>query len=124
MAAPKRGEIYFAGLDPVVGSEQGGHRPVLIIQNDVSNEHSPVVIVAAISSRMLSREYPTDVIVEPNGSGLSVRSRIVLNQTRTVDKQRLGRYVGKLDHDVMDTVDEAIRISLGLASVLEERMPE
>ena len=111
---PNRGDIYYTDLYPVVGSEQGGHRPALVIQNNVSNEHSPVVIIAAITVRLLSRPYDTDVEVAPDESGLRVRSRIMLNQIRTVDKQRLGRYVGAVDAETLAQVDEAIRISLGL----------
>lgn len=109
---PRRGEVYYVNFDPVVGSEQGGHRPALIIQNDAFNEFSPVVIVAAISSRMLTRDYSTDVVIEPRGSGLSVRSRIMLNQIRTIDKSRLGQFVGELSNEELELVDRAIQITL------------
>ncbi len=114
---PRRGHIYFVDLNPVVGSEQGGRRPVLIIQNDVGNQYSPVVIVAAITSRPASRARPTDVPLEPGESGLETPSRVLLNQIRTVDKRRLGRFVGRLTAETMAQVDEAIRVSLGLTPV-------
>ena len=114
---PRRGNIYYVTLDPVLGSEQGGNRPALIIQNDVGNVHSPVVIVAAISSRSPSRNRPIDVWIESNSSGLTQRSRVKLNQIRTVDKRRLGRYVGEITSEEMASIDEAIRISLGLVSI-------
>ena len=111
---PRRGEIYYVDLDPVVGSEQGGHRPALVIQNDVGNRYSPVVIIAAITSRPARRVRPTDVVLQPDDSGLDVTSRALLNQIRTVDKRRLRRLVGRVTPAEMAQVDEAIRISLGL----------
>ena len=111
---PTRGEIYYVNLDPTVGSEQGGRRPVLIIQNDVGNEFSPVVIVAAITSRPPARQRPTDVTLVAGVAGLDHNSRVLLNQIRTIDKRRLGRLVGRLPPDDMTHVDEAIKISLGL----------
>jgi mRNA interferase MazF len=111
---PRRGEVWFADLDPVIGSEQGGHRPALIVQNDVSNEYSPVVIVSVITTHMASRSYPYDVRLALGAAGLDRPSRVMLNQIRTVDKQRLGRYVGRLTDDEMQQVDDAIRVSLGL----------
>ena len=111
---PKRGEIYFENFDPVVGRDQGGRRPCLIIQNDVSNEHSPVVIVALITSRLGSRSYPYDVVITPEESGLPQTSRVLLNQLRTIDKHRLGTLAGTLAAEKMAEVDEAVRVSLGL----------
>jgi mRNA interferase MazF len=113
-SVPRRGEIYYVDLDPVVGSEQGGIRPGLVIQNDISNERSPVVIVAIITSRMASRSYPYDVRITPDESALPRLSRVMLNQIRTVDKRRLGERVGALSAERMAAVDDAIRVSLGL----------
>jgi len=117
MTVPRRGDILYTALDPVVGSEQGGIRPCVVIQNDISNEHSPVVIVAALTSRPPRRRRPTDVRVTSESSGLSVPSRVLLNQIRTVDKSRLGRCVGRLSEEELAAVDEALRISLGLVPV-------
>jgi mRNA interferase MazF len=113
-AFPRRGAIYYVDLDPIVGSEQGGRRPALVIQNDIGNEFSPVVIVAAVTSHLAVRARPTDVAIEPGSSGLRTHSRILLNQIRTIDKRRLGRFVGELLPEDMARVDEAIRVSLGL----------
>jgi mRNA interferase MazF len=113
-AYPRRGEVWYVELDPVVGSEQGGRRPALVIQNDVSNQHSPVTIVAIITSQLASRPYPYDVYLAPGVSGLTRTSRVMLNQVRTVDKQQLGRRVGELTGEEMEQVDEAIRVTLGL----------
>ena len=112
---PRRGEIYIANLDPIIGSEQGGRRPVLIIQNDISNQYSPVVIVASITSAPARVANPVDVmIIEPGESGLRPSSRILLNQIKTIDKRRLHRYIGFLDAHSMALVDQAISISVGL----------
>jgi mRNA interferase MazF len=111
---PHRGDLYYVDLDPTVGSEQGGRRPALIIQNDVGNEHSPVLIVAALTSRPAVRARPTDVLIQSGASGLEAPSRVLLNQIRTIDKYRVGRYVGRITSSEMARVDEAIKISLGL----------
>ncbi len=109
----KRGEIYKADLDPVLGSEQGGIRPVLIIQNDVGNLHSPTVIVAAITSRMKKPKLPTHVPITAEESGLNKESLILLEQVRTLEKQRLQKRLGQVDRQVMDRVDKALCVSLG-----------
>lgn len=109
-----RGHIYYARLDPVVGHEQGGHRPVLIIQNDIGNCFAPTVIIAAISSSLSKKPYPTEVRVPAGAGGLTRDSAIRLDQIRTLDKRRLERHVGQLDVATMQQVDEAIKISLGL----------
>ncbi|MBM3494548.1 MAG: type II toxin-antitoxin system PemK/MazF family toxin [Armatimonadetes bacterium] len=114
MSPVRRGEVYFVDLDPVVGSEQGGRRPCVIIQNDVSNQNSPVLIVSMITARPPNRDRPTDVHVGSEESGLSASSRVLLNQIRMIDRSRLGRYVGRLTDDELLAVDEALRISLGL----------
>lgn len=116
MSSPtlRRGQIYFADLDPVVGSEQGGRRPVLVLQNDVGNQYSPVTIVASITSAPTRIARPTDVALAPEESGLPQPSRVLLNQIRTLDKRRLERLAGQLPADCMAQVDEALKISLGL----------
>lgn len=110
----KRGYIFFADLSPVVGSEQGGVRPVLIIQNDVGNRYSPTVIVAAITSQIDKAKLPTHVEVSAAEYNLDHNSVILLEQIRTIDKQRLQKKVTELDEKIMQRVDESLRISLGL----------
>ncbi len=110
----KRGDIYYADLSPVVGSEQGGMRPVLIIQNDVGNRYSPTVIAAAITSRMGKTRLPTHIDVYADKVGLTKDSVILLEQVRTLDKRRLGEKMGHLDDDVMAEVNNAIAVSFGL----------
>ena len=111
----KRGDIYYADLSPVVGSEQGGVRPVLIIQNDVGNRYSPTVIAAAITSKLGKARLPTHIDVYANRVGLAKDSVVLLEQIRTIDKKRLGEKMGHLDDDVMRAVDDAITVSFGLA---------
>ena len=110
----KRGDIYYADLSPVVGSEQGGMRPVLIIQNDVGNKYSPTVIVAAITSRMSKTKLPTHIDVYADRSGVARDSVVLLEQLRTLDKRRLKEKMGHLDEQVMHSIDTAIAVSLGL----------
>ena len=110
----KRGYIFFADLSPVVGSEQGGVRPVLVIQNDVGNKYSPTVIIAAITSQIEKAKLPTHVEVEAKEYGLEKDSVILLEQIRTIDKQRLEDKVTELDDRVMLKVNQALKISLGL----------
>ena len=110
----KRGEIYYADLSPVVGSEQGGVRPVLIIQNDVGNKYSPTVIAAAITSQRDKTKLPTHIQVEAEGCGLAKDSIVLLEQVRTIDKQRLKEKMGCLDIDSMDKVNRALSVSFGL----------
>ncbi|SDJ95144.1 type II toxin-antitoxin system PemK/MazF family toxin [Alkalibacterium thalassium] len=111
----KRGDIFYADLSPVVGSEQGGMRPVLIIQNNVGNKYSPTVIVAAITTRIEKGKMPTHVEVSAN-QGLEKNSVILLEQIRTIDKQRLKDQVTQLDAETMNAVDEALSISVGLSN--------
>ena len=111
----KRGEIYFADLDPVVGSEQGGVRPVLIIQNDLGNRYRPTVIVRAITSRLGKTKLPTHVVIPAGESGLLKDSLILAEQVRTLEKRRLGRRVGQLPEELMRSVDDAMRVSLGFS---------
>ena len=110
----KRGDIYYADLSPVVGSEQGGMRPVLIVQNDTGNRHSPTVIAAAITSQMGKARLPTHIELSAQNYGLSRDSVILLEQIRTIDKSRLRERMGKLDNDTMTRVDNAIAVSFGL----------
>ena len=110
----KRGDIYYADLSPVVGSEQGGIRPVLIIQNDVGNRYSPTVICAAITSRMNKAKLPTHIEIDSRRCQIMKDSVILLEQIRTIDKKRLKDMIGHLDKERMRSVDEAIRVSLAL----------
>ena len=107
----RRGDIFYADLSPVVGSEQGGVRPVLIIQNDMGNRHSPTVICAAITSRMNKAKLPTHVEVDARKYQIVKNSVILMEQIRTIDKQRLKEFVCRLDREIMRKVDEALRIS-------------
>ncbi|ASS89993.1 MAG: type II toxin-antitoxin system PemK/MazF family toxin [Bacillaceae bacterium] len=110
----KRGDVYFADLSPVVGSEQGGVRPVLIIQNDIGNRFSPTVIVAAITAQIQKAKLPTHVEIDAKKYGFERDSVILLEQIRTIDKQRLTDKITHLDDEMMDKVDDALQISLGL----------
>jgi len=110
----KRGDIFYADLSPVVGSEQGGLRPVLIIQNDVGNRYSPTVIAAAITSRMGKTRLPTHIDIHADRVGLAKDSVILLEQIRTLDKRRLKEKMGHLDSAVMTQVNNAIAVSFGL----------
>ena len=111
----KRGDIYRADLDPVVGSEQGGIRPVLIIQNDTGNLHSPTVIVAAITSRCKKTHMPVHVLITAEESGLPADSVVLTEQVRTLEKSRLTRYLGHLSQGAMERIDQALRRSIGSA---------
>ena len=110
----KRGEVFYADLSPVVGSEQGGVRPVLIVQNDVGNRHSPTVIAAAITSQTGKARLPTHISVKAGTGGLTRDSVVLLEQVRTLDKRRLRERAGQIDPDVQRRVDEALEISFGL----------
>ena len=112
----KRGDIYYADLSPVVGSEQGGIRPVLIIQNEMGNRHSPTVICAAITSRMNKAKLPTHVEIDARRYGVVKNSVVLLEQIRTIDKQRLKENVCHLDKEIMRKVDEALRVSFALST--------
>lgn len=110
----KRGDIYYADLSPVVGSEQGGVRPVLIVQNDVGNKYSPTVIAAAITSQQDKTRLPTHINVNGDGCGLSKDSVVLLEQVRTLDKQRLRERMGNLSQTDMSKVNKALFVSFGL----------
>ena len=109
----KRGELYYADLSPVVGSEQGGIRPVLVVQNDVGNKYSPTIIAAAVTSKLDKARLPTHIELEATEYGLSKNSVILLEQIRTLDKRRLKERIGALPTDMMRKVDRALYISLG-----------
>ncbi len=117
----RRGDVFIADLDPVVGSEQGGLRPVLVIQNDVGNRHSPTVIVAAITSRREKARLPTHVALPGQDFGLQRTSVILLEQIRTIDKRRLGQRLAHLAGTVMRRVDAAILTSVGLRLLGDDR---
>lgn len=110
----KRGDIYYADLSPVVGSEQGGVRPVLIVQNDTGNRHSPTVIAAAITSQMGKAKLPTHIELSAQSYGLPKDSMVLLEQVRTLDKRRLREHMGHVEGEVMDRIDAAIAVSFGL----------
>ena len=110
----KPGDIYFADLSPVVGSEQGGFRPVLVIQNDIGNRFSPTVIVAAITAQIQKAKLPTHVEIDAKTYGLDRDSVILLEQIRTIDKQRLTDKITHLDDELMSKVNESLQISIGL----------
>ena len=111
----KRGELYYADLSPVVGSEQGGIRPVLVVQNDVGNRYSPTVIAAAVTSRLEKARLPTHIELFGDDYGLSRNSVILLEQIRTLDKRRLKDRIGSLPSGLMKRVDDALKISLGFS---------
>ena len=110
----KRGDIYYADLSPVIGSEQGGVRPVLIIQNDVGNKYSPTVIATAITSQINKAKMPTHIELDANEYGLSKDSVVLAEQIRTIDKKRLKEKIGHLDDELMNKVNQALEISFGL----------
>ncbi len=110
----KRGDIYYADLSPVVGSEQGGVRPVLIVQNDVGNKYSPTVIAAAITSQQDKSRMPTHINVDGDSCGLSKDSVVLLEQVRTIDKQRLKERMGNLSVSDMNKINKALNVSFGL----------
>lgn len=122
----KKGDLYFADLSPVVGSEQGGVRPVLVVQNDVGNKYSPTIIVAAVTSQTGKAKLPTHVELQATQGGLSKNSVVLLEQLRTIDKQRLKERIGSLSSEKLPVVDEALSVSLGhrrsdAASLIERR---
>ena len=112
----KRGDIYYADLSPVVGSEQGGIRPVLIVQNDVGNRYSPTVIAAAITSQVNKANMPTPISLGARSFGLTKDSVVLMEQIRTLDKKRLREKMGTLDADHMRRIDQALAVSFGLGA--------
>ncbi|MEC4813379.1 MAG: type II toxin-antitoxin system PemK/MazF family toxin [Scytonema sp. PMC 1069.18] len=117
MMQPKRGEVYLVSFDPTVGAEIQKTRPALVLQNDVSNEYSPITIVAAITSQFDETLYPTEVLIQPPEGGITVNSVVLLNQIRSIDKQRLIRKLGQLTEATIEQVNQAIKISLGLVDL-------
>lgn len=114
----KRGEIFFAELNPVQGSEQGGIRPVLVVQNDVGNSHSPTTIILPITSKLTKAKLPTHVELSKNESGLARDSVVLAEQIRTIDKQRLQQKVSSLDAAAMNKINHAMEISMGIDNIL------
>ncbi len=110
----KRGDLFYADLSPVIGSEQGGVRPVVVLQNDVGNKYSPTIIVAAITSRLNKARLPTHINVMAKGLALPKNSVVLLEQVRTIDKKRLREKIGSFPDEIMTKIDKALRISLGL----------
>ncbi|NMB33032.1 MAG: type II toxin-antitoxin system PemK/MazF family toxin [Clostridium sp.] len=110
----KRGDIFYADLSPVIGSEQGGIRPVLVVQNDIGNKYSPTVIASAITSQINKAKLPTHIELCAKDYGLPKDSVVLLEQIRTIDKRRLREKIGRLDDDLMERVNEALTISFGL----------
>ena len=118
--AIRRGDLFYADLNPVVGSEQGGIRPVLVIQNDVGNHFSPTVVAAAITSRKAKNSLPTHILLE-NVPGLAPTSLLLLEQRRTIDRKRLRGYIGRISKEKMLEVDAALAISIGIGYPSERR---
>jgi len=114
---PKRGEIYLVSFDPTVGAEIQKTRPALVLQNDIANEYSPITIVAAITSQFDDPLYPTEVLIRSPEGGLTVDSVVLLNQIRSIDKQRLVKRLGKLTDETVALVNQATQISLGLIEI-------
>jgi mRNA interferase MazF len=114
---PKRGEVYLVSFDPTIGAEIQKTRPALIVQNDIANRHSPITIVAAITSQFDEPLYPTEVLIQPPEGGLALLSVVLLNQIRSIDKRRLVRRLGILTPATMARVDRAMLISLGLVEI-------
>ena len=117
----RKGDIYFADLSPVVGSEQGGVRPVLVVQNDVGSRFSPTIIVAAVTSQLKKAKLPTHVPIHADGSGLDRDSVVLLEQLRTIDKKRRREHIGTVSHEVIGTVDDALSVSLGITAAAPSR---
>ncbi|MEG0829727.1 MAG: type II toxin-antitoxin system PemK/MazF family toxin [Anaerovoracaceae bacterium] len=115
----KKGDLYFADLSPVIGSEQGGVRPVLVVQNNVGNKFSPTIIVAAVTSQKNKANLPTHVEINGSGSGLNKDSVILLEQLRTIDKKRLKERIGTIEQTSLPDVNDALSISLGIANSFE-----
>ncbi len=115
--SPSRGEIVRVRLDPVVGSEQGGERPVLVISPDLINERSPVILIAALTSQKTDRVYPFEALIEPPEGGLTLRSKVLLTHLRSVDKERLISRYGKVSERTMRRVEEALKVATGLTRI-------
>jgi len=114
---PRRGEVYLVNFDPTVGAEIRKTRPALILQNDIANRWSPITIVAAVTSQIAGKVYPTEVRVQPPEGGLATESVVLLNQVRSIDKRRLVKRLGRMKSDTMEQVDRALQVSLGLIEI-------
>ena len=117
MVEVKRGDIWLVNLDPTIGHEIKKSRPAVIIQNDVGNKYSPITIVAPITSQNIEKVYPIEVFLTRRGSGLEKNSKVLLNQIRAIDKRRLIKKLGKADYEMMNKINNSIKISLGLIEV-------
>lgn len=117
MSSPRRGEVYLVNFDPTIGSEIQKTRPALVLQNDIANRHSPITIVAAITSKFEGPLYPTEVLVTSPEGGLNLDSVVLLNQIRSIDRRRLVRRLGAIRSATLERVDRALQISLGLLKV-------
>jgi len=117
VARPKRGEVYLVNFDPTIGAEIQKTRPALIVQNDIANRHSPITIVAAITSQFDETLYPTEILIQPPEGGLTLSSVVLLNQVRPVDKRRLIRRLGMLTPSTMERVTRALQISFGMVEI-------
>lgn len=113
----KRGDIFYADLSPVIGSEQGGVRPVLVIQNNVGNKYSPTIIIAAITSQINKAKLPTHVEINAPEYGLPKDSVVLLEQIRTIDKKRLREKLGRFNNEMMDVIDKSLKVSVGLTDL-------
>lgn len=114
---PRRGEVYLVSFDPTVGAEIRKTRPALVLQNDIANRFSPITIVAAISSQFDTPPYPTEVVIAAPEGGLSVDSVVLLNQLRSIDRQRLVRRLGRVSAETLQQIDRALMVSLGLVDI-------
>src|SRR5712671_3595090 len=117
LISPRRGEVYLVNVDPTIGAEIQKIRPALILQNDIANRHSSITIVAAITSQFEAPLYPTEVLIRVREGGLTVDSVVLLNQIRSLDKQRLVRRLGAIQQATMDQVERALMISFGMADI-------
>lgn len=117
LTSPRRGEVYLVTFDPTVGAEMQRTRPALILQNDIANRHSPITIVAAITSQFEEPLYPTEVLIMPPEGGLTTPSVALLNQIRSIDRQRLVRRLGRVAADTEERVNRALQLSLGLIEI-------
>ena len=117
IAPPKRGEVVVVDFDPTIGAEIRKRRPALVIQNDIDNRHSPITIVAALTSQVAGERYPTEVVLHPPEGGLTRPSAVLLNEIRSVDKKRVVLRLGRLKPETMTRVDRALQISLGLVKI-------
>ena len=117
LTSPRRGEVYLVNFDPTVGSEIRKTRPALIIQNDVANEHSPITIVAAITSKFDDDLYPTEVLVKAGKAGMTQNSVVLLNQIRSIDRARLIKRLGRVDDETLKRVNASLKVSVGLVEI-------